>query len=131
MDCLANNESIILSFKYSIKDKKHSIEHIFKTKNNNKKVIQSLFAKFEELSNLTWKELQNRPKKSGYETIPISQFKINLDSIKRDLELADDSKIIVFRFNEQNSRLLGVKSSKCKSILYIIGYDWDYSAYRH
>lgn len=41
------------------------------------------------------------------------------------------SKIIVFRFNEQNSRLLGVKSSKCKSILYIIGYDWDYSSYKH
>ena len=131
MDCVANNESIILSFKYSIKDKRHSIEHIFKTKDNNKKVIQNLFAKFQELSNLTWKELQNRPKQSGYETIPISEFKINLDNIKKDLELADDSKIIVFRFNNQNSRLLGVKSAKCKSILYIIGYDWDFSAYQH
>lgn len=131
MDCFANNESIILSFKYSIKDKKHSIEHIFKTKDNNKKTIQNLFEKFEELSNLTWKELQNRPKQSGYETIPISEFKINLDNIKKDLELADDSKIIVFRFNNQKSRLLGVKSAKCKSILYIIGYDWDYSAYKH
>ena len=82
MDCFANNESIILSFKYSIKDKKHSIEHIFKTKDNNKKTIQNLFEKFEELSNLTWKELQNRPKQSGYETIPISEFKINLDNMK-------------------------------------------------
>ena len=131
MDCLANTESIILSFKYSIKDKKHSIEHIFKTKDNNKKTIQNLFEKFEELSNLTWKELQNRPKQSGYETIPISEFKINLDNIKKDLELADDSKIIVFRFNNQKSRLFGVKSSQCKSILYIIGYDWDFSAYNH
>ena len=131
MDCFANNESIILSFKYSIKDKKHSIEHIFKTKDNNKKTIQNLFEKFEELSNLTWKELQNRPKQSGYETIPISEFKINLDNIKKDLELADDSKIIVFRFNNQKSRLLGVKSAQCKSILFIIGYDWDYSAYKH
>ncbi len=131
MDCLANNENIILSFKYSIKDKKHSIEHIFKTKDNNKKIIKNLFEKFEELSNLTWKELQNRPKQSGYETIPISEFRINLDNIKKDLELADDSKIIVFRFNNQNSRLLGVKSSQCKSVLYIIGYDWDFSAYRH
>ena len=49
MYCLANNENIILSFKYSIKDKKHSIEHIFKTKDNNKKIIKNLFEKFEEL----------------------------------------------------------------------------------
>ena len=95
------------------------------------KTIKKLFEKLEELSKLTWKELQNRPKEAGYETIPISQFKIDLTNIKNDLNLADDSKIIVFRFNNQNARLLGVRSQECSSILYIIGYDWDFSAYDH
>jgi hypothetical protein len=47
------------------------------------------------------------------------------------LSLSEDSKIIVFRFNNQKSRILGVRSQECNSILYIIGYDWDFSAYNH
>lgn len=130
-DCIANNNHIILSFKYSVNNKNYKIEKITKSKGKNNKTIQKLFEKFEEISNLTWKELQNRPKETGYEMIPISEFNINLDNIKRDLKLSDDSKIIVFRFNSQNCRLLGVRSQECSSILYIIGYDWDFSAYDH
>lgn len=80
---------------------------------------------------MTWKELQNRPKETGYEMIPISEFKINFDKLKKELKLSEDSKIIVFRFNNQKCRLLGVRSHQCSSILYIIGNDWDYSAYNH
>lgn len=75
--------------------------------------------------------MQNRPRETGYEMIPISDFFINLDNIKEDLSLSDDSKIIVFRFNNQKNRILGVRSQECSSILYIIGYDWNYSAYDH
>lgn len=129
--CIANNENILISFKYSIKNKKYTIEEKLKEKGKCNKIIEKLFEKFIEISSLTWKELQNRPKETGYEMIPISEFSINLDSIKKELNLSDDSKIIVFRFNNQNCRLLGVRSYECSSILYIIGYDWDYSAYNH
>lgn len=131
MNCTANKENIILSFKYSIKDKKHTIDFILKQKGNNKKTIENLFKKFEELSNFTWKDFINKPREVGYEMIPISDFFINLDNIKKDLSLSDDSKIVVFRFDNQNRRLLGVKSKECNAILYIIGYDWDFSAYDH
>ena len=64
--------------------------------------------------------------------IPIHRFNINMDSIKKELRLADDSKIIVFRFGKsQKYRILGVQCKDCASILYIIGYDWDFSAYDH
>ena len=129
--CIANNNHIILSFKYSIRNKKYTIEHILKQKSNNKKTIENLFKKLEELSNLSWLELQNRPRENAYEMIPISEFYINLEEIKAKLNLWDDSKIIVFRFDNQNRRLLGIRSQECSSILYIIGYDWDYSAYNH
>ena len=122
-ECIANNNHIILSFKYSISNKDYTIEKVVKAKEKCNKIIDNLFKKLEEL--------QNRPHETGYEMIPISEFKISFESIKRELQLSDDSKIIVFRFNSQNNRLLGVRSKECNSILYIIGYDWDYSAYDH
>ena len=130
-NCIANSNHIILSFKYSIKNKNYTIEKITKEKGKCNKIVQKLYEKLEEISKLTWRELQNRPKETGYEMIPISEFYINLDSIKEELKLSDDSKIIVFRFNNQDNRLLGVRSQECSSILYIIGYDWDYTAYNH
>lgn len=130
-NCIANNNHIILSFKYSINKKNYTIENQTNSREKCNKVIKKLFDRFEEISNLTWKELQNRPKETGYEMIPISEFNINLDNIKESLNLSDDSKIIVFRFNNQKCRILGVRSAECSSILYIIGYDWDYSAYNH
>lgn len=129
--CLANNEKILLSFKYSIKNKNYTIKKVVEARDKCNKIMKNLFQKYEEISNLTWKELQNRPKETGYEMIPISRFYIKLDNIKDDLNLSEDSKIIVFRFHNQDYRLLGVRSQECSSILYIIGYDWDYSAYDH
>lgn len=129
--CIANNNHIILSFKYSIKNKNYTINKITKEKAKCNKTIEKLYEKLEEISKLTWVELQNRPKEAGYEMIPISEFYINLDDIKDKLKLSNDSKIIVFRFNNQEARLLGVRSQECSSILYIIGYDWDYTAYNH
>ena len=53
----------------------------------------------------------------------------DLNDIKENLKLSDDSKIIVFRFNNQKCRILGIPSTECNSILYIIGYDWDFDHY--
>lgn len=130
-NCTANGNHIVLSFKYSIKSKKYTTEKITKSKEKCNKSIQNLFERLEEISNLTWLDLQNKPKETGYEMIPISNFNISFDNIKRPLSLSEDSKIIVFRFNNQKSRILGVRSQECNSILYIIGYDWDFSAYNH
>ena len=94
-------------------------------------MMKKLFEKLEEISQLTWKELQNKPRETGYEMIQISEFNVNLNDIKENLKLSDDSKIIVFRFNNQKCRILGIPSTECNSILYIIGYDWDFSAYNH
>lgn len=81
---------------------------------------------------MTLLDFQNRPKTVGYEMIPISQFKINFDSeIREKLQLTSDSKIIVFRFNKQMCRILLVQSKRCSNLLYVIGYDWNYTAYNH
>lgn len=58
-DCIANNSHILLSFKYSIKNKNHTIEKIAGANEKCNKIMKRLFEKLEEISKLTWKELQN------------------------------------------------------------------------
>lgn len=82
--CTANGNHIILSFKYSIKNKKYTTEKVTKSKEKCNKSIQNLFERLEEISNLTWLDLQNKPKETGYEMIPISNFNISLERRKNE-----------------------------------------------
>lgn len=131
-NCL-KNENIIISFKYSVSTKHYTIEQITKkTKEKCNNKIQCLFEKFEELSNTKLIDFQNKPKTVGYEMLPLNQFNLNIDSkTMNELKLTNDSKIIVFRFGKQKYRLFMVQSRMCPSLLYVIGYDWDFSAYNH
>ena len=131
-DCKHDN-NIILSFKYSVKTKDYTIEKITrKSKEKCNDIIYELQEKFRELSNMRLLDFQNKPKSTGYEMLPLYELNISIDEeMKRELDLANDSKIIVFRFYKQKCRLLLVHSKKCPSLLYVIGYDWDYSAYKH
>lgn len=130
--CIANDNHIVISFKHSVKDKRYTIERKVKNKEKCNDDIKILFEKLNEISNTTWRELGNKPKDVGYEMIPINSFNVNMENIKKELKLSDDSKIIVLRFGKgQKYRILGVRCKACSSILYIIGYDWDFSAYNH
>ena len=131
-DCKHDN-NIILSFKYSVKTKDYTIEKITKkSKEKCNDIIYELHEKFRELSNMRLLDFQNKPKSTGYEMLPLYELNVVIDEqIKRELDLANDSKIIVFRFNKQKCRLLLVQSKKCPALLYVIGYDWNYSAYKH
>lgn len=126
--------NITFSFEYSV-NSKYSIEYITKkSKEKCNDIIFALFQKLEELSKLRFVDLQNRPKESGYEMIPISELNFKIDNkIKQGLGLSNDSKVIVFRFNKQKCRLILAKSTKsqCTNLLYVLGYDWDFSAYNH
>lgn len=132
LNCEHDN-NIILSFKYSVNNKNFTIEHITKkSKTKCNDIIYELHNKFKELSNMKLVDFQNKPKSTGYEMLPIYEFNFVIDEkLMKELSLTNDSKIIVFRFNKQNCRLLLVQSKKCPSLLYIIGYDWNYSAYKH
>lgn len=131
-NCLYD-ESIIISFKYSVSTKHYTIEQITKkTKEKCNDKIYYLFEKLEELSKTKLVDFQNKPKSVGYEMIPLNQFKLKIDSnTMKELKLTNDSKIIVFRFGKQNYRMFMIQSKVCPALLYLIGYDWDYSAYDH
>lgn len=95
--------------------------------------MYELYEKFKELSNVRLVDFQNKPKSVGYGMmLPLYELNVVIDErIRKELELTNDSKIIVFRFNKQKCRMLLVQSKKCPSLLYVIGYDWNYSAYKH
>ena len=75
----------------------------------------------------SWLELGKESKKTGFETISYSQLKFSLSG----LDLSNDTKLIIFRINNQNWRLIGYKSDNFKSVLHVIGFDFNYSAYKH
>ena len=130
--CLANNEHILISFRYSVKNKKYTIDSKTRAKDKCNEVTEVLFKRLEEISQTTWENLMNKPKEVGYEMISIGSLDINMDSLKKELNLSDDSKVIVFRFGKQQKyRLLGVKSKECAFMMYVVGYDWNYNAYNH
>ena len=128
-----HNDDIILSFKYSVKTKDYTIEKITKkSKEKCNDIMYELYEKFRELTSMKLVDFQNKPKTTGYEMLPLYEFNVAIDEeLKEELELENNNKIIVFRFNKQKCRLLMVQSKKCPSLLYVIGYDWNYSAYKH
>lgn len=128
-----HDDNIILSFKYSVNSKEYTIEKITKkTKEKSNAIMYELYEKFKELSNVKLVDFQNKPKSVGYEMLPVCELNVVIDErTKKELELTNDSKIIVFRFNKQKCRMLLVQSKKCPSLLYVIGYDWNFSAYKH
>lgn len=127
------DENIILSFKYSVNSKDYTIEKITKkTKEKCNNIMYELYEKFKELSNVRLVDFKNKPKSVGYEMLPLYELNVVIDErIKKELNLTNDSKIIIFRFNKQKCRILLVQSRKCPSLLYVIGYDWNFSAYKH
>ena len=87
----------------------------------------ALLDKLVILSKSTWKDLSLLNKYQGYETIEYSQLNFTATA----LSLKKDMKVFVFRFASDRARIIGYKSEANPNILFIIGYDFDFSAYNH
>lgn len=73
-----------------------------------------------------WKDLEHLTKRTGFELINHSEIKIKNDHIPFELP----EKYIIFRFDKQKFRLIGFKL-KSNPVFYILGFDFNYSAYNH
>ena len=92
-----------------------------------KKEWQSALAeRIIELSQNTWLYWFGLNKEQGIETIYSSQ----LNFPPNNYSFSEDEKVIVFRFNSQKGRIIGIKNNR-SPIYYVIGLDTDYSAYDH
>jgi len=88
-----------------------------------------------EISQYEWVHWYRLNKKKGIETLEYDRihFDIAPDS-ENELQITKDTKVIVFRFNTpektDGGRIIGLRINSCAT-LHILGYDFDFSAYRH
>ena len=112
------------SFRYLTTNKDYNFESLDKRK---KLEFQSALAeRMIEITQKSWLEWHNLDKKHGYEMIPSQQLRFSPNGYT----FSDDEKVIVFRFNSQEGRIIGIKNSE-SAVYYVIGFDTDYSAYPH
>lgn len=124
---------ISISLRYLTKNKQHNFE-FFSVKNFRKKA-QAFEQFLDFLRRLTAKtqleiSMLSKTDDCGFEQIPFQQMNFKPEGTA----LGQDAKIWVFRFGDNGNggdyRLLGFFEDKY-SVLSIIGFDFDYSAYKH
>lgn len=79
-----------------------------------------------EITQNTWIYHFNLGKKQGIETLSNSQIKFSPNGYT----FSDDEKVIVFRFNSDKGRIIGIRIDN-SPIFYVIGFDTNFSAYEH
>ena len=93
---------------------------------------ESLFSRLEELSRIDVVQAHNLGKIQGMEKIPYVQLSRSMQMICDGTRIVTrDSKIVVFRFCNQKYRLLCKDDITHPNLMYVIAFDFDFSAYNH
>lgn len=111
------------SFLHLTTNKRHNFNYLTEQIHQTKAI---LYDRLEEISQHDWKYWLSQPKKTGLEVLPYDRMRFSPKSI----QLANDENIYVFRFYQNQYRILGIRKEKCP-VFYIIAYDFDHSAYDH
>ncbi|MCC8112081.1 MAG: hypothetical protein LIO74_11010 [Ruminococcus sp.] len=118
------------SFVYLIKNKNYNFDSFLKSKEEKVNAQAELAKRLIQISQDPWEFWHNRRRESGgLELIPYDQIHFS----PKGLNLTPDEKLIVFRFASGKYRIIGTKGNFCSTCAtyYIIGFDFDYSAYDH
>lgn len=113
------------SFFYFTKNKKYTFEKMDKKAKRDWE--SALLERMITISKESWVYWQGLSKENGIEMIFANELNF---SPSNDYIFSKDEKVIVFRFNSERGRIIGVKKKDCP-IFYVIGLDTDFSAYRH
>ena len=89
-------------------------------------------ARLSEISQYDVGALQINGKIIGCEGIPYANFyQSPQEVLKNSGIVSNDSKLLVFRFHQNKYRLICKSDVEDGSILYILCFDFDHSAYHH
>lgn len=93
--------------------------------------LASLFERLNEISSKSWVYWHQNQKSLGLETMTYDNLYF---SAHPDAVISKDTKVYIFRFDTylgfRKGRIIGYKKSPC-SVLHIIGFDINFSAYDH
>lgn len=120
------DEGIGLSFKYLTSNSDHNFSYFKKNKNECIKSKAALYDRIEEITKESWMYWYNQSKFTGIETLPVKSITFKPSGY----EFSDGDKVIVFRFNGNDGRIIGFKIDS-SPFYYVIGFDFDHSAYDH
>lgn len=125
------SEYISFCFKYLTDNDNFNFSYFSgKQKTEERDIKSNLYDRIEALSKLTWEQAALLPKNTGFETIPLDE----IGFVPNDIVLSDEQKVYIFRFkgvNGHSCRMIGIKLPGERTVCYIIGYDFNYSAYDH
>lgn len=131
--CHQREDDILLEFGHITNQKEHCYDALLKVNQTDTTAIRNLMNIIIVVSKSTWTELSHRNKNNmgGYESLDIDIFKTNiLDNYPE--KLSNDIKLYSFRFGSSDKyRMIGYKSKHCKRVLHILGFDLDFSLYKH
>lgn len=130
--CGTPKSAVFFGFEYMTSDSKYNFGH-FKDWPKRNEALKEWSDFLVRLSRFSWTELQRQRKDQfGFETLEKAQFKNSLfNTLRMKKDLADDTKMLVFRFGGQKYRMVGMKSNSCPAAIHVIGFDWDHSLYDH
>lgn len=121
------NEEVGFSFKYLTTNSNYNFEFFEKSKHDCIKSKAVLLDKIEEITQQPWIHWHNQSKYcGGIERIPAKELKFK----PNDYEFSEGDKVIVFRFNGDKYRIIGIKF-ELDPFYYVVGFDFDHSAYNH
>ena len=123
---------ISISLQYLSTNKQRNFDFFAKNFRDKATSLDSFIKFVQRLTSKTQLEISALSKTDdcGFEQMPFAQINCNPHGVT----LGKDTKICVFRFGERDDsdkyRVLGFFDNK-QPILHIIGFDFDYSAYKH
>ncbi len=123
-------EKICFGFEYL----SHNGHYGLKVIGNNRKadICIALLLKLQELSKIDIVRAHEIGKTTGMEKIPIKHLNEDAQKVCMNTGIVtNDSKIVIFRFGNQNFRIIGKDDVNHSNLVHIIAFDGDFSAYSH
>ena len=129
---IEQEKKVSISFEYIINNKEYNIRGI-KDKNEKLNTLNSFYEKIQEITSNTLKHhFSCNHQNIGCEKIPYKSFNDNVqESFDKIPVISKDMSFIVFRFNNQDGRMVFCQNSLDKSLLYLIGFDLNFNMYKH
>lgn len=116
------------SFAYLTTNNTYNLNY-FSDDNDKRTAITNIHERLLEICQNNWRHWHLLPRQQGLEMIPSDGVNFS-PSVKK---MMPDEKILVFRmkgYAGNGARILGIREDSCP-IYYIIGYDFNFSAYDH
>lgn len=119
--------SIFFNFQYITTDDQYNLSGRIE-----KNVYKDLISALHKFSQNSWEELKKKSKyNGGFEMLEYGRMKPLIANKIKNKPLTNDTKLYVFRFGGNKYRMIGYKSNRCKAAMHILGFDIDYSLYKH